>query len=99
MTTSNAIRSQAIALCTGMLDGSLDLVSGCHGLSALRFEPGGDEVIPVEFTGYSSELDGVPDPSRYALWEPTALKRQLAKLELYRAVIVEAARRLLAKLR
>ncbi|MCI0570957.1 MAG: hypothetical protein L0Y66_09405 [Myxococcaceae bacterium] len=82
--------------CAAMLAGTLDLVSGCTRLAQLRHESGGEEFIPLAFVAYDSELDGVPDPSRYHLWEPAALHSQLRKLDAYRDDILRDTETLLA---
>lgn len=77
-----------------MIDGTLDLVSGCRLLTSMYYS--GYDFIPIQFVGFDSELDWIPVPEQYHLWNPEALKTYLRKIDLYRDDIIEASQKLLA---
>jgi len=70
-------------------------VTGCQSLARLARD--GVSGVGVEFIGFDSELDGVPTPDKYGLWEPEALKALLGSVEVYRGAILGAVRETLSK--
>jgi hypothetical protein len=90
------IHEQVKSILEGMLNGTMDLVSGCRRLS--KYWNQQNEWIPVIFVGYDSELDEVPLPEQYGLWSKAALGEKLEKVEFYRADILKACENFLKEL-
>ncbi len=88
---------RARRLANGIIDGELDLLECIRGLASLRQQ--GNEWIPIEFVGIDSELDELPDPGRYYLWDRDALAEKIAEsmvvIENHRVVATKAAKRML----
>jgi hypothetical protein len=80
----------------GMLDGTMDLVLGYSILA--RFNSDGYEIVPIKFVGFSSDLDEVPKPAQYHLWEPVALNEEPEIVENYQEDILAEAKALLNKI-
>ena len=59
-----------------MLDDDSAVIPGLRKLVTLRHD--NDEFIPIDFVAFDSELDGVPTPDRYHLWDAAALAERLA---------------------
>ena len=76
-----------------MLDDDSAVIPGLRGLVTLRHDS--DELIPIEFVGFDSELDGVPTPDRYHLWDAAALAERLATTGPYLKQVQQACRELL----
>jgi hypothetical protein len=76
-----------------MLDDDAAVIPGLRRLVTLRHD--GDEFIPIEFVGFDSELDGVPTPDRYHLWDASALAERLATTGPYLKHVQQACRELL----
>jgi hypothetical protein len=79
-----------------MINGSLDLVSGCRDLTHLHHK--GFDFIPIRFVGFDSELDSIPLPEQYHLWNPEALEKYLRKVEPYQDDIIQISKEILTKL-
>ena len=68
-------RRQAVALCSGILDGTINVIAGCHALRSLRWE------VEVEqhdedfflFAMISSETETLPTGAERDQWAPAAL--------------------------
>jgi HEAT repeat protein len=73
------IRQQVHALLCGLLDNSVDVVTGCRRLTQLYHY--GYTWIPSIFVGLDSELDIVPPPDTDHQWNPHALARKLEEAE------------------
>ena len=90
-------RQEVQQLLRGMLNGSIDLLTGVRELS--RLHSGGLDFIPVIFVGFDSETDSIPAPDKYHLWDQDALKEKLKELnDRYREIIIDECRALLSKL-
>ncbi len=85
------IKQRAIIVLENMLNEKVTLPSGCLQLTHLR-NGGGEQIIPIEFVGYESELDTVPEPENYHLWDAQALQRQLQRLDWYKNDILALVR-------
>jgi hypothetical protein len=90
-------REQVQQLLTGMLDDSIDLLTGLRELS--RLHSAGLDFVPILFVGRDDETDSIPSPDRYHLWAPEALSEKLKELDKYRGSILEDCRALLVQLR
>ena len=77
-------------------DGSA-LLPGLRQLVRLYHQ--GYEFIPIEFVGYESETDSIPDPQTYHHWDPAALARVLSESLPYQEEIRKDAIALLEDLR
>jgi hypothetical protein len=51
-----------------MLEDPDSVIPGLRDLVRLRHD--GYPDIPIEFVGFDSEMDGVPTPDHYHLWDP-----------------------------
>jgi hypothetical protein len=89
-------RTRAQVACEGIVDGTIDLVRGCHILAALAAK--GVEGISSDFVIWDDEFDGYPTADRCSLWGPVALKHKLSFVEGLRTDIVGAARAVLERL-
>jgi hypothetical protein len=78
---------------SSMLDEESAVIPGLRRLVTLRHDS--DEFIPIEFVGFDSELDGVPTPDRYHLWDAAALAARLAMTGPYLKQVQQACRELL----
>jgi hypothetical protein len=90
------IRVRVKKLLKGMLDGTVDLVSGCGQLSTFWNQQ--EEWIPVAFVGYYSEFDDVPRPNQYKLWSEATLQEKLKKVDFYRKDILQICKEFLQEL-
>lgn len=63
----------------GLLTGEVPFIRAVRELAMLYHA--GLEWIPTAFVGIESELDGVPLPEQYSLWEPEALQLRLAEVQ------------------
>lgn len=70
-------RQQAVEIATGILNGEVPVLEGCHSLAALHCEVNVDESDPdfVTFAMISSEFDALPLGPVRAHWAPKALER------------------------
>ena len=91
-------RDTARATARAYLAGNVDLVTGSRILAHLS--SAGAKWVPGEFSYIDSELDDIPMPAQYALWNPDALARKLQdpRLDEFRRVAEQAARELLSLL-
>jgi len=71
-------RDRARRLATGLVDGTLDVVSTVQKLAELYTQ--GNAWIPVIFVSIDSDFDYVPKPEHYQNWEEQALAAKLEKL-------------------
>jgi hypothetical protein len=90
-------RDRARRLAAGLVDGTLDVVSGVQKLAQLYTQ--GNAWIPVIFVSIDSDFGEVPKPEQYQNWEEQALAAKLEKLrpvvEGLRLDAITAARALL----
>lgn len=93
------LRDRAWRLACGLLDGSIPFLGAVRGLAHLWYADG--ESPGMDFVGISSELDDIPGPAEYPLWDPDALARQVDGWRERERVLaddaLEAARRLLQR--
>ena len=93
-------QDRAERLARGMLAGEINITAGARALALLYHED--HEWIPIAFVGIASELDDMPMPREYPLWDPRALAERLkAHRDIerhYRAPALVAAQRLLERL-
>jgi hypothetical protein len=89
-------RQQVQQLLRGMLDESIDLLTGLRELS--RLHSAGVRFIPIIFVGYDSETDSIPTPDEYYLWNQEALREKLKELDRYRKAILSECGILLERL-
>jgi hypothetical protein len=94
-------RDRAFRIAEGLISGSVEIPSGVRVLAQLCLD--GHDWVPSVFVNVQSELDGIPRPEQYALWEPGALG---AKLEegrrigkLHQDSILDAAREIVSSYR
>ncbi|MBK9183980.1 MAG: hypothetical protein IPM83_12920 [Ignavibacteria bacterium] len=86
------------SLLIDIIEDRIDLVVATHKLRDLYYSTG-ESIIPISLgVGYESELDEVPIPSEYHLWDKNGLSEKLKKVELYRPDIIREAKELLEKL-
>jgi hypothetical protein len=76
---SGVERDVGIWIARGYLDGSIGLVTASRVLAQLRADS--HDWVPSEFTYIDSELDEIPLPAQYHLWEPAALAEKLRESE------------------
>jgi hypothetical protein len=82
-------------LLTDIIENRIDLVLATHRLRWL-YDVTGETFIPVTLgAGYQSELDDVPIPSQYSMWEEKALQEKLKKVDQYKEYIIRDAKEFL----
>ena len=90
-------RDRATRLASGLIDGTVDFLVGIRGLARLASDD--HDWVPVIFIGIDSDLDDIPRPAQYPLWDEKALAEKLAearpRIEHMRQQAKEAARELL----
>lgn len=88
------VRDRAIRLASGLMDGSIDFHVAVRGLAHLE-----DDSISSLFDAIDDELDDIPAPAQYPLWDEKALAEKLAaarpRIEKMREEAIEAARTIL----
>jgi hypothetical protein len=89
----HVVRSILVA----MVENPAAVIPGLRRL--VRLQQDGNEDIPIEFVGFDSELDEVPSPDRYHLWEPASLAEILRRTEPYLRSIQQSCVELLDGLR
>jgi hypothetical protein len=82
------MRDRAYRLACGLLDGSIPLHLAIRTLAALSHQ---GRWIGSDFVGISSELDDLPGPDDYPLWDPDALAQHLPGWKEREAALTEAA--------
>lgn len=92
----NLVRYRIRSILQRMLHEEAAVISGLRELVRLRNE--GNEDIPIEFIGFDSELDGVPSPEKYHLWEAAFLAGILRRKEAYLPSIQRSCGELLRRL-
>jgi len=92
----NLARYRIRSILQGMLGDRAAVIPGLRELVRLRHD--GNEDIPIEFVGFDSELDGLPSPGHYHLWEPAFLAEILARKEPYLRSIQRSCAELLSRL-
>jgi hypothetical protein len=90
------IKIKVISICSLIINDEVDIVSGCRELAMLRHQ--GHEFIPIIFVGYDSELDYIPLPSEYHLWNKEALKNKLQEMDNYKEAVLNSAKDLLQEM-
>ena len=94
------LRDRVRRLAVGILDGDIDVITGCRELTR-AYHDGGEEWIPIGIVGIDSELDTVPTPDEYHRWDSDALKVKLNEardeIEFYRPQVLAIARELLER--
>jgi hypothetical protein len=79
-----------------MLNDRAAVIPGLRKL--VRIRHGGNEDIPIKFVGFDSELDDVPSPEQYHLWEPAVLDEILGRNEPYLRTVQQSCAELLEQL-
>lgn len=76
-------RRRAVEICSGILDGAISVLEGCHSLASLRWEVDVDEWDKdfVVFAGISSETDALPVGEVREHWAPDALVKLEPEIE------------------
>lgn len=92
----NLARYTIRSILKSMVDDRAAVIPGLQKLVRLRHD--GNNDIPIEFVGFDSELDGVPSPEHYHLWEPAFLAEILARKEPYFRSIQQTCAELLTAL-
>ena len=77
------VRRQAVALCSGILDGTINVIAGCHSLHSLRWE------VDVEqhdedfflFAMISSEIETLPTGAEGDQWAAAALAEREPEIQ------------------
>jgi|KBSMisStaDraftv2_1062788.scaffolds.fasta_scaffold345805_3 hypothetical protein len=93
----NLNRYRIRTILQSMLDDPATVIPGLRKLVSLRH--GGNDDIPIEFVGFDSELDGVPSPEHYHLWEPAFLTEILGRTRPHLRSIRRSCEELLDRLR
>lgn len=72
-----ASRREAVRVCSGILEGRVDVLNGCHHLSALQFEVGVDDWDPdfKVFVGISAECVVPPGQPARRYWSAEEVER------------------------
>lgn len=76
-------RQEAIRICSGILEGNVDVLEGFHLLASLRWEVGVDDSDAdfIVFVGISSEIDNLPIGEVRKYWSAEALERVAPDLQ------------------
>ncbi|HEY7373928.1 MAG TPA: hypothetical protein VIF57_17340 [Polyangia bacterium] len=93
----NLVRYRIRSILQRMLDDQGAVIPGLRELVRLRHD--GNEDIPIEFVGFDSDLDGLPSPEHYHLWDPAFLAEIRGRNEPYLRSILRSCRELLGRLR
>lgn len=79
-------------LLSKIIEDKIDIVLGTRKLRELYFDTS-ESFIPVTLgIGYESELDDLPTPDEYHMWNEKDLKEKLTKADKYRANIKRDAK-------
>lgn len=79
----------------GLSEGTFNMALGVRELARYR-EAKNYEIISINFVGLASEMDDIPLPSEYDLWEKESLRERLKKIDLYKDSIIEESKMLLS---
>jgi len=82
-----------------IIEDKIDLVLGTRKLRELYFDTGENFIPPTLGIGYESELDDLPTPDEYHMWNENDLKEKLKKADRYRANIKRDAEAFLITLK
>lgn len=88
---------EVIQVLEGMIDERIPIHLGCHVLSAMYHS--GNEVIWYDFVEYCDNLNDVPLPMEYELWNKEALKIKLKKLDENKTEVLNMATELLNEIK
>ena len=74
-----------------IIEDKIDIILGTRKLRELYFEAGEDFIPRTLGIGFDSELDDLPIPDEYYMWNKDALKEKLKKADEYRNNIKKSA--------
>ena len=74
-----------------IIEDKIDIVLACRKLYEFYYSTGEKFIPPTLGIAYDSELDDVPTPGEYSLWNEDALKEKLKKADQYKPEIKKAA--------
>ncbi len=89
-------KREVVLILKEMIADKIPLVRGLRQLVKLYHN--GYDFIPINFVGYESETDSVPDPKQKHLWNGLAFWRGQRSLRLYRNAILREAKKFLEDL-
>lgn len=77
------VRRQAVALCSGILDGTINVIAGCHSLHSLRWEVDVDQHDEdfFLFAMISSEIETLPTGAEGDQWAAAALAEREPEIQ------------------
>jgi hypothetical protein len=67
-----------------IIEEKIDIVLGTRKLRELYFDTGENFIPPTLGIGFDSELDDVPTPDEYHMWDDNALTERLKKADRYK---------------
>jgi hypothetical protein len=86
-------------LLTKIIEDNIDIVLGARKLRELCFDTGKNFIPPTLGLRFESELDGLPTPDQYHMWNENALKEKLKEVDRYKEIIKRGAKEFLTTLR
>jgi len=75
-----------------IVENKIDPVLGARNLSELYYKTGGNFIPASLGIAYDSELDNVPVPSEYHLWNETQLREKLESIKEYTQAFINEAK-------
>ncbi|NBU21939.1 hypothetical protein EBS43_11120 [bacterium] len=94
---SDLEQDRAKYLLKQIVQGRGDVVAWCHELSKLLAEE--IEFLPIEFKGFSSELDDIPLERDANKWNKSAFEEKRKKINAYEKSIKELAAKTLSRIK
>jgi hypothetical protein len=82
-----------------IIEDKIDIVLGTRKLRELYFDTGENFIPPTLGIGFESELDDLPTPDEYHLWNEKELKEKLKKVDTYKEHIKRDAKDFLTTLK
>jgi hypothetical protein len=82
-----------------IIENKIDIVLGTRKLRELYFETGENFIPPTLGIGFESELDDLPTPDEYHMWNEKELKEKLKKADRYKEDIKRDAEAFLTTLK
>ena len=82
-----------------IIDDKIDIVLGTRKLRELYFDTGENFIPPTLGIGFDSELDDLPTPDEYHMWNENALRERLKKADGYKDRIKKSAEEFLKTLK
>lgn len=89
-------KSKVIPILKDMLDEKKHVILGCIELSALWHE--GHDFIDYDFLEHYDNMQHIPMPDQYHLWNQEVLKDRIKDLEIYKSKVLRDVKTFLDKL-